>query len=80
MVVSRVSALPSAFMTYSSPSTPSLVEMKAIFVPSGDHIGFRSLFTSAELRAVRPVPSALMTSIKPALAYAIYVPSGDQAG
>src|SRR5215211_525226 len=55
-----------AFMTYISwfatfpSSVPSLLVLKAIFVPSGDHLGLES---SARLSVslVNPLPSAFMT-------------------
>ena len=58
--------LPSAFMTKisMSPVGPRFVA-KAIFVPSGDHVGSTSLAGSF-VRFVKPLPSAFMTKISPA--------------
>ena len=52
---------PSAFMTQMSRS-PSRLLVKAIFVPSGDQLGYAS---SAEflVSGLMPVPSAFMTQI-----------------
>src|SRR5262249_35697780 len=65
---------------------PSRLDVKAILVPSGDHVGtVSSMDSGSVVSARRCVPSAFMTQIlKPwdrsLWAYAIIVPSGDQAG
>src|SRR4051794_950587 len=63
---------------------PDAPRVKAIRVPSGDHAGVLSLLVPS-LSCVVPPPSAVVTKIwywpdeLRSLAYAIRVPSGDQA-
>src|SRR5918996_453625 len=66
LVVNLVWLLPSAaFMTYiswfsNSSWVESLSVLKAIFVPSGDHLGLES-FAGSYVSWVSPLPSAFMT-------------------
>src|SRR6266571_1744634 len=88
LVVSRVTPVPSGFMTYTSvfctsPARGAATRVNASCLPSGDQAGAKASAVSGE-RLVAPEPSAFITYTceRPSLleVKAILVPSGENTG